>query len=131
VPVDDKIFQKINDAQWAWYQTQIIEDETERFELQRDITEYGAMFVNPDAVRQVRENRDNVYETSEEDFDAMLKETFGRGIPKVENKEMSIKDFKKSLQDEIKKDKKKKVNQSEIEQYLNMDLDLVNFIPYK
>lgn len=121
MPVDHSIFQQMNDAQKLWYQVQVALDDKEQFEMLRDVAEHNAMFINPEGVRQVRDSRENTYETPEDDFKDMLKDTFGREIPEVpEDERVSVKDILE-LQ---RKDER-------VDPYLEMELDEVSFIPLK
>lgn len=55
--VDDMEFSLISHEQWHWYNAMIIQDETEDFELQRDLTEYMASFWNSEAVQKIKNSR--------------------------------------------------------------------------
>jgi len=105
VPVNDKIFEEINDVQYLWYQVQMSLDEKDSFELQREIAEHNAMFMNPEGVRKVRDARENTFETTDEDFDDMLEDIFGS---KLEGK-----------------------RENNINTYLNMELDEIKFTPIR
>jgi len=96
----------VNDAQLVWYQMQMAQDDLDNFETLRDIAEYNSMFVNPEGVQKVREARDNTnsYATSDDEFEKLLEEQFGR-----------------------KTGQKPKI---EVNDYLEMDLDEVKFVPY-
>jgi hypothetical protein len=122
VPVDDAFFQQLNDAQAIWYQIQFALDDKDQFELLRDVAEHNAMFTNPEGVQQVREARENTYETSEEDFDDYLKETFGRRMPKVSDNEKVPFDAKSIITQE---------EQRKMNQYLDLELDEITFTPYE
>jgi hypothetical protein len=111
----------INDAQLAWYQFQDILDDKDHFEMLRDVAEHNAMFSNPEGVQQVRDARDNSYETSEEDFDTLLTEAFGRPMPKVNE------ETKKSLAELMHEAQ----GAADISPYLDAELDEVTFTPFK
>lgn len=102
-----------------WYQIQMSLDEKDQFELLRDVAEHNAMFMNPEGVQQVRDSRENIYETPNDEFNKNLKDTFGRDISKINEKV----DFREIL--------KQHTNNKKIDPYLNMDLDKVDFIPLK
>jgi hypothetical protein len=121
VPVDHDFFQKINDAQMLWYQIQMALDEEEQFELLRDVAEHNAMFTNPEGVQQVRDSRENTYETPEEDFHDILKDTFGRDIPEIPEQERIP--FGEVLKQQRQEHKAKP--------YVEMELDEISFIPLK
>ena len=108
VPVHHKMLQEVNDAQLVWYQMQMAQDDLDNFETLRDIAEYNSMFVNPEGVRRVRESRENTdsYKTSDEDFEKLLEEQFGR------------------------KAGQKAPPKIKVDDYLEMDLDEVKFVPY-
>lgn len=78
----------------------------ERFELLRDVAEHNAMFMNPEGVQQVRDTRDNSFETPEEDFNKLLEDMFGRN-PHLEKKEQKYSSI------------------------IDMDLDEVLFTPFE
>lgn len=111
VPPHHEMFQKANDAQLAWYQMQFAQDDLEHFEMLRDVAEHNAMFMNYDGVQRVREARENTnsYSTSDDEFEKLIKEQFGRGA-----------DFEKA----------KAKPEMTGNDYLDMDLDEVRFIPY-
>lgn len=87
--------------------------------------EYNAMFSNPEGVQQIREGRENSFETPDEDFEKLIEEQFGRKLNTGE-KGPSIDEMKKTLTDLGKKKKVKNVNN-----YLNMELDEITFIPFE
>lgn len=80
VPVDHKIFDNINDAQWLWYCYNILEDEKQEFELYRDMVEYHASFIEPEAVRNIKESREKAVELTDSEFASGLKHFFGRSL---------------------------------------------------
>jgi len=100
---------------------QVSIDEKEQFEMLRDVAEHNAMFMNPEGVQQVRDSRENTYETPEEDFRDMLKDKFGRDIPDVPEEE------RVAFSDILKQQRK----DERVDPYLNMDLDEISFIPLK
>jgi len=104
-----------------WYQIQMHLDDKEHFELLRDVAEHNAMFMNPEGVQQVRDARENTYETPQDDFNSYLKETFGRDIPEIPEEE------RVSFMDILKQQRK----DDRVEEYLDMELDEVSFIPLK
>ena len=103
------MLQDVNDAQLVWYQLQLMQDDMDNFEMLRDIAEYNSMFVNPEGVKKVRESRENTnsYKTSDEDFEQLIEEKFGRKAgQKIEPK-------------------------IKVDDYLEMELDEVKFVPYE
>lgn len=105
MPVNDKIFNEISDVQYLWYQVQMSLDEKDSFELQREIAEHNAMFVNPEGVRKVRDARENTFETTDEEFDDILEDIFGHKLNDVES--------------------------NNIDTYLDMELDDIKFTPIR
>lgn len=113
MPVDDCVFQNTNAVQYAWYQTQINADDKDEFEIRRYIAEHTAMFSNPEGVQKVREARENTIAIPDEKFENTVKELFGRNLPKDNDK----------ISEEDK-------NNDKINQYLDMKLDDIKFIPF-
>lgn len=118
MPVDDVFFKNTNLAQFIWYQEQMNIDSKEEFETKRYFEEYNAMFVNSEGVRKVREARENTINVPNEYFEETIKELFGKELPK----NMSEENIKEFLEKEQKNEK--------IDQYLDMQLDEVKFIPF-
>lgn len=81
MPADHKIFNQINSAQWLWYLYNYIKDKEEEFEQRRDLVEYHASFIEPEAVRKIRESRERAVEVSDDDFARGLEYIFGRTAP--------------------------------------------------
>ena len=117
--MDDKFFINTNQYQYIWYNLQINQDEKEQYELLRDIAEHNAMFWNADGVNQVREGRKNTFSTNPEDFEASIKEMFGRDI-NDESGTDNPEDF---------------VRQNRVSEkakaYLDMELDDISFTPIR
>lgn len=74
------MFNDMSPAQWMWYYYNSAEDENEKFELNRDLVEYHASFIEPEAVKKIREAREQKIELSNDQFNAGLERVFGRGI---------------------------------------------------
>ena len=55
--VDSDEFENISREQWHWYNAMIIQDETDQFEMQRDLVEYLASFWNSEAVQKIKKSR--------------------------------------------------------------------------
>lgn len=106
MPADDIFFKKINNVQYIWYQNQLILDEKERYELYRDVAEYNAMFSNPEGVKKIRNSRENTHKASDEDFEEMIENLFGRKINKNDEKGIN-----------------------KMDDYIDMELDEIKFIP--
>lgn len=80
VPVDHDIFKDINTTQWMWYFYNYLEDKEESFVHNRDMVEYHASFIEPEAVRKIRESRDEAVEVPHDEFVAGIEHIFGRKI---------------------------------------------------
>lgn len=88
MPVDDGVIQNTNLAQMNWYATQLNLEEEADFQEKLDLTEHNAMFFNPEGVQQVREERENSYDTNDEEFEDMVRNQFGREIPEVREEDL-------------------------------------------
>lgn len=88
VPVNHKQFNEINTAQWMWYYHNFFEDEEEKYNRQRDFIEYHASFIEPEAVRKIREAREESVDVPHDEFVAGIEYFFGRQInlPKEKRK---------------------------------------------
>jgi len=84
VPIDHQIFQDINAAQWLWYHNNIMQDEKENFEEHRDFTEYLAGFIEPEAVKKIKEARSSGQSVSIDD------EKFAKGIESIFGRKISF-----------------------------------------
>jgi hypothetical protein len=90
VPVDHKIFEELNSAQWLWYYHNFAKDEEEKFESNRDFIEYLAGFIEPQAVQKIRELRNRnsgtggkTVSVDDNSFTKGIEQIFGRKL-KVE-----------------------------------------------
>jgi hypothetical protein len=81
VPIDHKIFEEINQAQWLWYMHNFIKDQEEEFNLSRDFIEYHASFIEPQAVQKIRDGRKKSVEIDDTEFETSIKNIFGRALP--------------------------------------------------
>ena len=118
------MFDEMNDAQLLWYQAQINLDLKEKFELLRDAAEHNAMFMNPEGVQQVRDARENSFETTDEDFEKILEENFGRKISlNDDRKPVSEIDMNEMIQQDE--------DMSKYSSIIDMDFDDVKFTPFE
>ena len=78
VPANHDIFKQLSEADWLWYWYNFLEDQDESFTQKRDLVEYLASFTEPDAVRKIRESRDEAIEIPDDEFKAGIKMIFGR-----------------------------------------------------
>jgi len=104
VPVDHDMFKELNSAQWLWYYHNFLEDRKERYEQFRDMVEYNSSFVEPEAVRKIRDAREKAVEVTDKDFFAGIKNIFGRDLsPTIgsnkANKELTKVDVAKVLRE--------------------------------
>ena len=90
MPADHKIFKELNSAQWLWYFHNFMEDCEEEFNNHRDMVEYHASFIEPEAVRKIRESRDKAIEIPDKEFQAGLERSFGRALPGQKRSEGNI-----------------------------------------
>ncbi|MFA5023436.1 MAG: hypothetical protein WC523_00565 [Patescibacteria group bacterium] len=126
VPVDHEMFREISSSQWLWYYHNFIKDRDEKFEENRDMVEYHASFIEPEAVRKIKEAREQAVEVPDEQFISGIEQMFGRSLPSVKNqqeKEMHKVDIGKVLDNynNIKKsDVPKEISYKD---WLNMDLE--------
>ena len=86
----------------------------------RDVAEHNAMFMNPEGVQQVRDARENTFTMSDDDFNDMLENTFGRALSGESENELDVMEMLKS--DRL---------TSKYSQIVDMDLDDVSFTPFK
>lgn len=103
-----------------WYQMQTHLDIKEQYELLRDVAEHNAMFMNPEGVQQVRDARENTFEMSDDEFNDMLEDTFGRSISKTRGDELDVMEMLRT--DRL---------TSKYSQIVDMELDDVSFTPFK
>ena len=68
--MDDPCITSIPVHQLLWYTAQIEVDEKESFELNRNLIEYLASFINPENVQKIKDSRDSTVVT--EDMDSVL-----------------------------------------------------------
>jgi hypothetical protein len=91
------MFNEIHSSQWLWYYYNFTEDMKESFETERDLVEYNASFVEPEAVRKIREAREKAIIIPEEQFMSGIEKMFGRPLnikekpqeQKMQNADMS------------------------------------------
>lgn len=57
-----------------------MKDKDENFEQQRDFIEYHASFIEPQAVKKIREARERSIELNDDEFSKNVSEMFGRDI---------------------------------------------------
>ena len=80
VPATHEMFDELNMAQWLWYFHNFLKDQDEDFEYKRNFIEYHASFIEPEAVKKIRESREKSVSLSDNEFSDVLRNTFGRGL---------------------------------------------------
>lgn len=98
VPTDHDMFRRINYAQWLWYLYSFVNDQDEEFTANRDLLEYHAGFMAPEAVDHVRKlreeekpEREGIIGTADDTaFSESIGRMFGRsvGLGEAEGSEM-------------------------------------------
>lgn len=130
VPVDSDQIKNINPAQTIWYAHMFNQDRENKFQAKLDITEYLASFINHEAVRQTKEARENKKMVTDDDFDQILRNQFGRDLSpdalatatRAETQEEKIVETPK---------KKGSISIDDIRKYTGLELDEVKFTPKK
>jgi len=77
----DTFFEGMTTAEQAWLFTMVSQDEQESYEEKLAFVEYLASFSNPEAVRQIREDRKHARPQTDDEFAGWLKREFGREAP--------------------------------------------------
>ncbi|HEC67141.1 MAG TPA: hypothetical protein ENI23_17830 [bacterium] len=133
MPVDHEMFNDINSTQWMWYFYHFMEDREEEFINGRDLIEYHASFIEPEAVRKIREAREESVEVPHEEFVAGIEYFFGRKIGIGKEKKKGIESF--SIDPDIairkageykKQQKQKPGKQLDSRHWLDIDLEQTN-----
>ena len=89
MPVDHKIFEELNSAQWLWYYHNFAKDDEERFESNRDFVEYLAGFIEPQAVQKIRELRNRNNNTGGKTV-SVDDNSFARGIEQMFGRKLNV-----------------------------------------
>lgn len=130
VPVDHEMFSEINSTQWMWYFYNFMEDKDEEFVSGRDLVEYHASFIEPEAVRKVREAREESVEVPHDEFIAGIEYFFGRKIDLTKDRKKGTESF--SIDPDVairkagnykKEQNKPKPKQTDRKRWLGMDLE--------
>jgi hypothetical protein len=130
-PVDSEVIQNINPAQMVWYAFMLNKQKEDTFDAKLNMTEYLASFINYEAVRQTKEARENTTIVSDEDFDQIIRDQFGRDLAPnaIEHGTRVDVEEEKPIRTEIKK--KGSVSIKDLKKYTGLDLDDIRFIPNK
>ena len=89
MPVDHKIFEELNSAQWLWYYHNFAKDDEEKFETNRDFVEYLAGFIEPQAVQKIRELRNRNNSTGGKTV-SVDDNSFARGIEQMFGRKLNV-----------------------------------------
>jgi len=128
VPIDSEIIRNINPAQMIWYALMFNKEREEEFDAELNMTEYLASFINAEAVKQTRETRENKKTVSDDDFEAGLRERFGRDLP-PEALETAVRaDIEEEPVKKVEKKKKGSISMDDIRKYMGDD---IKFYPTK
>lgn len=114
-----------------WYAHMFNQDREEKFDSDLNMTEYLASFINYESVRQTREARENKKVVSDDDFDQLIRDKFGRDLPPealATATRADVADEPKPVQ-EVKR--KGNISLDDIKKYTGLDLDDIKFIPNK
>lgn len=124
VQVDHKIFDELNSAQWLWYFNNFMKDREEEFISRRDLVEYLASFIEPEAVRKIKQAREKAVQVSDKDFSFGIEKMFGRKISseKRDATEMHNIDLTNNIM-EYKFYKEKSNSKSNFKDWLYFDLE--------
>jgi len=90
VPVDHKIFEELNSAQWLWYYHSFVKDDEEKFETNRDFVEYLAGFIEPQAVQKIRELRNRNSGNTGGKTVSIDDNSFARGIEQMFGRKLGL-----------------------------------------
>ena len=97
MPIDHGIFDAITSAQWLWYFHNFSQDDSEQFTQKRDLSEYTASFYAPQAVQNVRKERETAKKAQEIDdtlFATRVGKLFGRefkkGLPEIKDEYFDV-----------------------------------------
>lgn len=80
MPDDDEI-NSLPNSSLVWMAAMISKDEEEEFERTLSFVEYLASFSNAEAVKQIREARENKAQANEESFKKLIASLSGREAP--------------------------------------------------
>ena len=104
-----------------------LEDEKEEFESKRNMTEYLASFIEPEAVRQIVAARDRAVEVQDDVFLGAIKQIGGRDIniskEKNANGQMHAVDPRAAMQNYKAMQQGNKQPQTSYKDWMNVELD--------
>lgn len=112
-----------------WYASMLHKQKEETFDSDINMTEYLASFINHAAVRQIKDARENTKAVSDEDFDQILRNKFGRDLSPNAIESGTRADIEETAP--VKKVIKKKgsISINDIVSNTGLSLDDIKFIP--
>lgn len=127
MPIDHSIFERLNDAQRLWYHYNFLQDDKDDFESRRNMTEYLASFIEPEAVRQIVSARDRAVEVTDDNLRSAIKSIGGRDIDlgsvkKSDGKIHSV-DPKAAMQHYKAMSQAPETSQTTYKDWMNLDLE--------
>lgn len=129
VPIDSEVIRNINPAQMIWYALMFNKEREESFDAELNMTEYLASFINAEAVKQTRESRKNTTTVSDTDFEAGLRENFGRDLsPEALELATRADTLDEPVQEPVEKKKRGSISLADIRKYMGDD---IKFYPNK
>lgn len=106
-------------------------DREDKFDNDLNMTEYLASFINNEAVRQTRESRDKQKIVSDEDFDQILRDRFGRDLtPEALSQGIRAETDDAPKQKQEPK-KKGSISMEDIKKHMGIALDDIRYYPNK
>lgn len=129
VPIDSEVIRNINPAQMIWYALMFNKEREEEFDAKLNMTEYLASFINAEAVKQTRDSRANKKVVSDEDFEAGLRQRFGRDLSPESLKTATRVDVENEQPVKVEQKKKGSISLEDIKKH--MGLDDIKFYPNK
>lgn len=93
MPADHQIFTDLNQGQWLWYFHNFQKDQEDEFTLKRDLVEYHASFIEPQAVQKIRDGRKKTIEVDDKSFAQNVQTIFGRPLPGTSNPSTKKEEF--------------------------------------
>lgn len=130
-PVDSEVIQNINPAQMIWYALMFNKQREDEFDAELNMTEYLASFTNYEAVRQTKEAREHTKIVSDDDFDQIIRDQFGRDLTPDAIELGTRVDVEEQKPVNVEVKKRGSVSIKDLKKYTGLDLDDVRFIPNK
>lgn len=106
-------------------------DREDKFDGDLNMTEYLASFINNEAVRQTREARDKQKVVSDEDFEQILRDRFGRDLTPEALSQGIRAETDEAPQSKPEQKKKGSISMEDIKKNMKYDFDEIKYIPKK